>query len=35
MPFEFQRTKIPDVILVKPHIFPDERGVFYGNLQKK
>ena len=28
MPFEFQRTKIPDVILVKPKVFPDQRGFF-------
>lgn len=28
MPFEFQRTKIPDVILMKPQVFKDERGFF-------
>jgi len=28
MPFEFQRTKIPDVILIKPKVFEDDRGFF-------
>ena len=28
MPFEFQRTNIPDVILIKPKVFEDERGFF-------
>ena len=28
MPFEFQRTKIPDVILIRPKVFEDERGFF-------
>ncbi|MEQ8225415.1 MAG: dTDP-4-dehydrorhamnose 3,5-epimerase family protein, partial [Candidatus Eremiobacterota bacterium] len=28
MAFEFKRTDIPDVILVKPKIFKDERGFF-------
>lgn len=34
MPFEFQKTKIPDVILVKPKIFEDERGFFMETYQK-
>ncbi len=28
MPFEFERLEIPDVILVKPKVFGDERGFF-------
>jgi dTDP-4-dehydrorhamnose 3,5-epimerase len=34
MPFEFQRTKIPDVILIKPLVFPDERGFFLETYKK-
>lgn len=34
MPFEFQRTKIPDVILIKPRVFEDERGFFMENYKK-
>ena len=28
MPFEFKRLEIPDVILIKPKVFEDERGFF-------
>ena len=28
MPFEFKKFAIPDIVLVKPKIFPDERGLF-------
>ncbi len=28
MPFEFKRLEIEDVILVKPKVFPDNRGYF-------
>lgn len=28
MPFEFEKQSIPEVILIKPHIFEDERGFF-------
>lgn len=28
MPFEFSKTEIPDVILVRPKLFEDERGMF-------
>lgn len=28
MPFQFEKTHIPDVILVKPKSFKDERGLF-------
>lgn len=28
MPFEFKRLEIPDVVLIKPKVFEDERGFF-------
>jgi dTDP-4-dehydrorhamnose 3,5-epimerase len=28
MPFRFERLKIPDVVVVEPTVFPDERGSF-------
>lgn len=28
MPFEFERLRIPEVVLVKPKVFADERGFF-------
>jgi dTDP-4-dehydrorhamnose 3,5-epimerase len=28
MPFNFTRASIPDVVLVEPSVFPDERGFF-------
>ncbi len=28
MPFEFEPQAIPQVVLVKPHLFSDERGMF-------
>lgn len=28
MPFAFKKTDIPDVVLVEPKIFPDDRGFF-------
>lgn len=34
MPFEFQRTKIPDVILIKPKVFDDDRGFFLETYKK-
>jgi len=34
MPFEFERLEIPDVILVKPKVFEDERGFFMETYQK-
>ena len=34
MPFEFQRTKIPDVILIKPKVFNDDRGFFIETYKK-
>lgn len=28
MPFQFERLQIPELILIKPEVFPDERGFF-------
>jgi len=34
LPFEFSRLEIPDVILVKPKVFEDERGYFMETYKK-
>ena len=34
MPFEFVKTEIPDVVLVKPKVFEDERGFFMETYKK-
>ncbi len=34
MPFEFKRLEIPDVILINPKVFTDERGFFIETYQK-
>ncbi len=34
MPFEFERQKIEDVILVKPKVFGDDRGFFLESYKK-
>ena len=34
MPFEFERQFIPDVILVKPKVFGDNRGFFMETYKK-
>ncbi|AXI24812.1 dTDP-4-dehydrorhamnose 3,5-epimerase [Methanofervidicoccus sp. A16] len=34
MPFEFKKMKIPDVILIKPKVFGDERGFFMETYKK-
>ena len=34
MPFEFVRLEIPDVILIKPKVFEDERGYFMETYKK-
>lgn len=34
MPFEFERQVIPDVILVKPKVFGDNRGFFMESYKK-
>jgi len=28
MPFQFEKTRIDDVVLIEPRIFPDDRGFF-------
>jgi len=35
MPFEFEKTDIPDVILIKPKVFEDERGFFMETYVKE
>jgi len=35
VPFEFKRLEIPDVILIKPKIFEDERGFFMETYKKE
>ncbi len=35
MPFEFERLKIKDVILIKPKIFMDERGFFMETYKRE
>ena len=35
MPFEFKSTGIPDVVLVMPKVFKDERGFFLESYQKE
>ncbi len=34
MPFEFIKTEIPDVVLIKPKIFGDQRGFFMETYKK-
>jgi len=34
MPFKFKRLEIPDVILIKPKVFEDERGFFMETYKK-
>ena len=34
MPFEFERQKIKDVILIKPKVFGDNRGFFMETYKK-
>jgi len=34
VPFEFIKTEIPDVILIKPKVFQDERGFFLETYKK-
>ena len=35
MPFEFKKMDIPDVILIKPKVFEDERGFFMETYKKE
>ncbi len=34
MPFEFKHLEIPDVVLIKPRVFEDERGFFMETYKK-
>lgn len=34
MPFDFEKLKIPDVVLVKPKVFGDNRGFFMESYKK-
>jgi len=34
MPFTFKKLSIPDVILVEPKVFPDERGFFLESFKE-
>jgi len=34
MPFEFRRLEIPDVVLIKPKVFGDDRGFFMETYKK-
>ena len=34
MPFEFKKLEIPEVILISPRVFPDERGFFLETYKK-
>lgn len=34
MPFEFEKTKLKGAVLVKPRVFPDERGFFVETYKK-
>jgi len=35
MPFKFEPTEIPEVVLVKPRVFPDDRGFFLESYQQE
>ena len=35
MPFEFEKTELDGVILVKPKVFGDNRGFFLETYKKK
>lgn len=34
MPFKFESTEVPGVMIVKPRIFPDKRGFFMESYQR-
>ena len=34
MPFTFEKTDIPDVIIVTPRVFEDERGLFFETYKR-
>lgn len=35
MPFEFKRLEIPEIILIRPKVFEDERGFFMETFKKE
>jgi len=35
MPFEFKRLEIPEVILIKPKVYKDDRGFFLETHKKE
>lgn len=35
MPFEFKKMNVPDVVLIKPKVFEDERGFFMETYKKE
>ena len=34
MPFEFKKTEIEGLMLIKPHMYPDERGLYKKYYEK-
>ena len=34
MPFEFKKTEIPGLLLIQPHMYPDERGLYKKYYEK-
>ena len=34
MAFMFQKTSIKDLLVIKPHMYPDERGLYKKNYEK-
>lgn len=34
MAFEFQKTKIPGVVIIQPKVFGDNRGYFMASLTR-
>lgn len=35
MPFVFQKTEIPGVVIITPHMFPDDRGTYIKHYEKQ
>ena len=34
MTFKFSKLKIPEIIIIKPQLFPDERGIFFEGFKE-
>ena len=34
MPIKFQKTDIPGLLIIEPHMFPDDRGLYKKNYEK-